>query len=347
MPFEVVLDQEADDGTVIGLTRSEMDASLRTLELMASEVGATVLILKEIILAGSKVSPKNSISSSSISVSSCHPPSLRRGWPSERPDLVYGKPRLSKGRRTKRRGLQKTGGQTISKNEGQITFDVVEMEAALEGSDSDDSSRCQSSSATDDDIPPFYLDLEDSDTSSPPSQVNTGWSRWQGKIRTPRVVNQAEIAERELKTVQKRLKSAARRDERRLDLLRGDGKSPSSMMDPPLYGSVIPHQPVRPSSLRLATPVSHEEGFMNNLLNVPLDSLSLSFADVCTVTSDDTPLSTSGDTIYAIPLHGEDMICVEALVVRKAGFAEDGVWGFGGGEDGWGFGGEEVEGNSP
>jgi len=40
-----------DDGTVVGLSRADMDASLHTLELMASEVGATVLVLKEIVLA--------------------------------------------------------------------------------------------------------------------------------------------------------------------------------------------------------------------------------------------------------------------------------------------------------
>lgn len=51
-----------DDGSVIGLTRAEMDASLSTLERMASEVGATVLVLKEIVLT--EFSDSESVASS-------------------------------------------------------------------------------------------------------------------------------------------------------------------------------------------------------------------------------------------------------------------------------------------
>jgi hypothetical protein len=41
---------DADDGTLVGLRRSELVASLKTLERMAEELGATVLVVKEIRL---------------------------------------------------------------------------------------------------------------------------------------------------------------------------------------------------------------------------------------------------------------------------------------------------------
>lgn len=41
-----------DDGTLVGISRQDMEQSLRTLELMASELGATVMVLKTITLTG-------------------------------------------------------------------------------------------------------------------------------------------------------------------------------------------------------------------------------------------------------------------------------------------------------
>jgi len=41
-----------DDGTLVGITQAEMEASLRTLELMAAELGATVMVLRTIALTG-------------------------------------------------------------------------------------------------------------------------------------------------------------------------------------------------------------------------------------------------------------------------------------------------------
>ncbi len=336
--------RSADDGTVIGLTRSEMDASLRTLELMASEVGATVLVLKEIVLIGSTLSPGTSLSSSAVSLSSASSPSLGNAWKISRPDLSKGNPRPTKLRRSRRRDLWTSEGRGESSKEKQVIFDHAELEAR--DTDSDDSSRRRSSaSATDEDVPPFHLDLEES---APPSPAGPGapW-RWQPRPTVLPRFSEAELADREKKAEMKRLKSAARREERRLDLLRGDGKSPVFLPEniSPAPIPVIQHQPARPSSLRLATPASPDDGFLNDLPHFPLDSLSLSFADVRTVTSDHAPsLSTSAETVYAIPMSGEDMICVEALVVRKAGYGEEEGWGFGGQEDGWGFGGEgEVD----
>lgn len=226
-----------------------------------------------------------------------------------------------------------------------MIFDPADLEAAEAETDSDDSSHRRSSSATDEDIPPFHLDLEESLFPAPTLPASS--NGWQRRPKAPPGMSDAEVAEREKKAELKRIKSVARREQRRLDLLRGDGKSPTPLTTNEASSRVLvlPHQPARPSSLRLAAPDSPEAGFINNLLHLPLDSLSLSFAEVHTVTSEETPsLSTSADTVYAMPMTGEDMICVEALVVRKGGFGgEDEGWGFGGDEDGWGFGADELE----
>jgi hypothetical protein len=84
-------------------------------------------------------------------------------------------------------------------------------------------------------------------------------------------------------------------------------------------------------------------------LSLPLDSLSLSFADVTTV---DDAHTAGAQTVVGSPddrrvhMHEEETICVEALVVRKQddwgyGPTEDDGWGFGGDDDGWGFGGDD------
>jgi hypothetical protein len=346
--FSGVVLTRIDDGTVIGLTRTEMDASLRTLELMASELGATVLVLKEIVLAGSTISRSTSVSSSAISISSNPSPSPTKGWQMRRPDPEHGKSGSGelKGRRVRRRDLWTSGGRVENNKEKQVIFDPADLEAADTGSD--DSSSRRLSSTTDEDVPPFQLDLEDSVPS--PSTPSVSFDRWRRIPRAPPQMSEADRAGKERKAEMKRVKSVARREERRLDLLRGDGKSPlfilgSSVHDTPPIPA-LPHKLARPSSLRLATPASLDDGLISDLLHVPLDSLSLSFAEVRTVTCDDEPSpSTSADTVYAIPQTEEDMICVEALVVRKGGFGgEDEGWGFGGEEDGWGFGGtDEVE----
>ena len=344
-----------DDGSVIGLTRTEMDASLRTLELMASEVGATVLVLKEIVITRLIATPGTSLYSSAVAPLSDQSPVASADWTVARPDLNHGKPRELKGRRLRRKDswmTWMTEGRDDSGKEKQVIFGQSDLEAGE--TDSDDSTDRQLRSSTDEDVPPFHLDLEDavSPLPFPPSPVlssstkKVSSSRWQRRPKRSSQVNDAEIAERERKAKIKRIKSATRREERRLDLLRGDGKSPAC---PPDFVDqatgpipVQAHQPSRPSSLRLATPASSDGEFPHDLLLVPLDSLSLSFADVRTVSAEDaSSTSTSADTVYAIPTDGEDMICVEALVVRKAGFeGEDGSWGFGGEEDGWGFGAE-------
>lgn len=46
-----VLGVWADDGTLVGLSRGDLSASLRTLERMATELGATVLVVREVRLA--------------------------------------------------------------------------------------------------------------------------------------------------------------------------------------------------------------------------------------------------------------------------------------------------------
>jgi hypothetical protein len=47
-----------DDGTLVGITYEDMDRSLETLELMAAELGATVMVLRTITLANPPPFPK-------------------------------------------------------------------------------------------------------------------------------------------------------------------------------------------------------------------------------------------------------------------------------------------------
>lgn len=451
----------ADDGTVIGLTRPEMDASLRTLELMASEVGATVIVLKEIVLTGSasnlpRSSPSPalsasavSVSSSAVSVSSGHSPTTG-GWLVRRPDLdEHGFPRKGTrgvinadgervtSRRDKAREKWLANGGEEAIKEKQVIFTATDLGVDQVGDESprlgpvpEPSPRrrreSSKSSATDEDIPPFHLDLDLDETSPSPTTSETpDWQRAKRSGQSSRASHsQDDIAEQSKKARAKAAKSVAKREQRRLDLLRGDGTSPvwveMSESLPPMSWSppspqhapvlprmsprpsssstpirphtyripVLPHQPARPSSLRLASPAeSPDDSFLNELLHLPLDNLSLSFADVQTVTdpasalstpNDVTPSSPSTDTEYAHPLRdidddavevllpgevgrmgggsryvapppGEEMICVEALVVRKVmeeqWCGEDDGWGLGGDDDGWGFGEtENVEG---
>ncbi|ODO07716.1 hypothetical protein I350_03290 [Cryptococcus amylolentus CBS 6273] len=334
----------ADDGTVVGLTRVEMDSSLRTLELMASEVGATVIILKEIVLSAASISSRSATAIESISL----PPStgLPVEWIARRPDLdENGQPR--KGNKNYDQGPK---GRRAKKVEKQFRHDrKKEKKLKEKGSGLSDT---DSSFFDMNDLGPQY---------SPPSSAPAA----------EKGVNQSSLEVSD----KKRRRSAARQEKRRLDLLRGDGTNP--LFSDESSKIVMPHQPARPSSLRLATPAEMpEDSFGDDLLHIPLDSLSLSFADVRTVASPTpsssaslpralSPLSAASDAEMVLPLDdpalasstivpppvSEELICVEALVVRKVqhghggeGEDEDGEgddseeWGYGGEEDVWGFG---------
>ncbi|CAK9782976.1 unnamed protein product [Cutaneotrichosporon oleaginosum] len=288
----------ADDGTVIGLTRAEMDASLATLERMAAEVGATVLVLKEIVLAAQ---------------------------PERRPDLdEHGRPRK---------------GTRVLEEKKRKTPEPPRLGArAIIFSDSNSANSAEEETGTDTDIDTgmeddvFPLEME------------------RKKPMGPLDYEAAARAEA------KRRKSAARREARRLDLLRGDGtglpyaersRSPVAEFigNAPAKGiPALPHVP-GPSSLRLGRPRVEgnvDDAFLDGLVH-PLDNLSLSFADVhsaapSAATSPTKPcLLEEGQLDPALAPPGKELICVEALVVRKQQGDE---WGYGGGNDGWGFGGE-------
>lgn len=408
-----------DDGTVVGLTRPEMDASLRTLELMASEVGATVMILREIVLSAHPPLDMNyespgcsDISSSAISLSSSTYSSHDGGdayrWPVKRPDLDQnGQPRKgskslgtslgpdSGGKLVKKTSKDYAKGQQVRVGK-QVIFDPQDMEDG-ETDDEQDSMVSESAarrgqrspSNTDDDIPPFHLDLDEPTHGSPLHQASDSWHHVHKSLKTGTTFTTPTSSSR--KSEAKRLQSAKKREARRMDLLRGDGTSPlwtdlhtSVPMEkdvaaslthppPPPISARLPHQPARPSSLRLASPApesssispddrdNEDDAALWSLSHIPLDSLSLSFANV-QIEDISPPSSPSSETEYAMPLHddhpgiyspnntrppsGEEMICVEALVVRKVqhGHGADGdgtdeeecAWG--GEDDGWGFG---------
>lgn len=273
----------ADDGTVIGLTRAEMDASLATLERMASEVGATVLVLKEIVLAAQPRRPDLDENGK--------PRRGTKSIASSGPEMRSRRERLRIRREAEANAA--AAGETLPPDHSQggkrIIFDDSDYDSGADSRDSHDET--------------FTLDME----SPPPA--------------SPRQDEDAAV-----RAEAKRRKSAARREARRLDLLRGDGTSPIAeiISHAPSSPAWNLHQPVKPSSLRLARGAADEgldDAFVDTL-SLPLDSLSLSFADV---------RGPEGD--------GEELICVEALVVCKRQEWED-EWG--GEEDGWGFGGEDV-----
>ncbi|WVR07900.1 hypothetical protein IAU60_004943 [Kwoniella sp. DSM 27419] len=416
----------ADDGTVVGLPRWEMDASLRTLELMASEVGATVLILKEIVLRLPRHQPLRDRISQASSPARRAQAAPGFGFGNGRdmgrlgqavfissqgdsicaPEVMPSSPRRGKykGRR-KHRKKEPTHEQgsyagTMPKK---MVFDQADLAAAEEASDAEGNGeldvledagwqhQARGIPPDPEDESPFPLDMDDGPASPGRSGHADGDS--------PRGPRRGGI-----KDAKKRRKSAARQEQRRLDLLRGDGTNPMwaeiqrSAVDDGSFAEVhegssqfcakaragdtnaiapvtsstsplphrptlaLPHQPARPSSLRLATPAGPpQETFMDDLLHIPLDNLSLSFADVQTIPeadegqSLDSPLSSSADEEERGSGDGTDadeMICVEALVVRKVQHDEGGVgvaggdgseeeWGYGGEEDVWGFGGDE------
>ncbi|XAO22045.1 hypothetical protein I312_100808 [Cryptococcus bacillisporus CA1280] len=402
----------ADDGTVVGLTRAEMDASLRTLELMASEVGATVIVLKEIVLNG-LVSTQPT---ASIETITALPPSdilsqskLINEWIARRPDLNDdGQPRRGngtpesngKGRRNKRerKKSKEMRSQMDLKQKVEGDSEVVD---SIRHCPSSKSSFASLSTDTDSS---FQFDVDD----PPALDLHQRHS-----IFSPSPFPRKVIKPASPKSDKKRRKSAVKQEQRRLDLLRGDGtnpmwaemtnKSPGFPIESP--NAFLLHQPARPSSLRLATPTEcPDNSFADDLLHVPLDSLSLSFADVRTLSgtspskahhsrphshshsaqlsapSPIRPLSPVSDhsaatttkagteTEIVLPLDdaalaankilppppGEELICVEALVVRKvqhdhdrededgeAEEEEEDSWGYGGEEDVWGFGAED------
>jgi hypothetical protein len=355
----------ADDGTVIGLTRAEMDASLRTLERMASEVGATVIVLKEIVLA--PTAQDDYAHSSSSSLGSLSSTSASTWW-SRRPDLdEHGKPR--KGTRslggvlpevkTKKERLaaarEKAAAQEMMTMMGDFDSNANSTRAADRNAPADrnaaadrnprqlytPSPNSSLTASSDDEPTPFHLDMDE----------------------------KRDLAIAASRAEAKRRKSATRREQRRLDLLRGDGTSPMPYTNgnhssspvaefithapnnTAVFGR-IPHQPARPSSLRLArthsgmaatapaATATPDDTFIDGL-SLPLDSLSLSFADVMVDDAPTAACSPEKSTAFA----PEETICVEALVVRKPQGDEWGYdgsgWEFGGEDDGWGFGGDE------
>ncbi|WVN87439.1 uncharacterized protein L203_102619 [Cryptococcus depauperatus CBS 7841] len=336
----------ADDGTVIGLTRVEMDASLHTLELMASEVGATVIVLKEIVLYSSACKaqvdsiayePSKVVRQLHMSTDSWHVP---------RPDLDKdGNPRrsMNEDRRKNRRERKKK---------------KKEKHHQLDGSEQRLDSNSNARSATSDNDSSFAFDMDD----IPPLSALT--------LPSTPVSTKIELLIK--KSEKKRRKSIAKQERRRLDLLRGDGTNAiwTGMTGASHSKIALPHQPTRPSSLRLATPAQPSNEFFDDLLHIPLDSLSLSFASVCTVSSESsqaqspvTPASNQTGPDVASPLFDtalapsqvaiqpteKEFICVEALVVRKVQHHEESddeeseaeQWTYGGEEDMWGLGGED------
>nr|XP_031858308.1 uncharacterized protein CI109_006279 [Kwoniella shandongensis]KAA5525380.1 hypothetical protein CI109_006279 [Kwoniella shandongensis] len=382
----------ADDGTVIGLSRAEMDASLRTLELMASEVGGTVIVLKEIVLNNrilpAPISPlaSSSFSSSFTSLTSSCDDGKLSGKSSEadlkgRTRKSRRKPRVKK----KPSSAWDDGEHLVSASQSKLVlFNKEQLENPEDSSNSPtppevpvENTDVVSNGEDEHDITPFQFDMDDIS----PKRYPHYKKRFEQP--TPPRGDGIPSAARK-KDDKKRRKSLARQEQRRMDLLRGDGTNPmwaelTSGLTPETKdhdashpNALLPHQPVRPSSLRLATPVDQPaDSFIDDLLHVPLDSLSLSFADVRTVsgeanrddeedddasscsslvqTEDAPPLDLVNEALEEsrLSLQGEELICVEALVVRKIQHDHEGEgeeeeeWGFGGEEDVWGFGAEE------
>ncbi|EJT48366.1 hypothetical protein A1Q1_02649 [Trichosporon asahii var. asahii CBS 2479] len=301
-----------DDGSVIGLTRPEMDASLSTLERMASEVGATVLVLKEIVLTefSDSDSAASSVSGWSGSAGACS-----GSWKARRPDLdEFGRPR---------RGTKSLDASAPTK----------EKKKYAAGS---------------------YIG------------GNAGVK----------------------KSSDKRRRAAQRQERRRMELMRGDGMSPTpfdSFFDEGEQspspsglsgsspanglnggsgpssrpGSTLSHRfdHLEPSSSGRSSVAAHlddspgegtpDDTFVDGL-RIPLDSLSLSFADV--IEDQPSPRSPRSRSPAGFRLPAsqtqeeggdeggdgavEELVCVEALVVRKAGLEGEYFLP----EDGWGFG---------
>ena len=460
-----------------------MDASLRTLELMASEVGATVIVLREVVLVGgpavsnARLTPglSPSLSSSGISGSSITSGSGnvddtdnahgQWSWPVLRPDLdADGQPRVNVVSGKKCRGKLRRERRAVERERLRVNrrgLPLDRIHARARGETEED--------GKDGDVPPFHLDLDE----APRSPTEPSPSVWKRREKGRWDVRQWRDAEEDKddpfaalpfpdvepvkrrrppgepmskKQSAKAVKAAVRREQRRMDLYRGDGTGElwlgmeashakdggpdeaelgpvvdsegsvgtpkdrvvqADIVDgtgtpPPCVPSMLhPYQPARPSSLRLATPapsvpvsaipsvngIDEEEPdpFLAELLLLPLDNLSLSFAEVRTVTDpyvmyddnedenrplpqdktrpaaeeddlDDStayapspPLSpvdhtdlahanVSGLPTAAPPMFPE-LICVEALVVRKTPEGVAGVQDWcEGGEDAWGFG---------
>lgn len=372
-----------DDGTVIGLTRPEMEASLRTLEQMAADIGGTVMILREVVLYGSVSnlpSPAPALSSSvssSASLSDNGPPEL---WTIRRPDLddrgqprrgshaVKGEPVIT--RRARVRAKWQAGPSDYIRGDRKLIFGAEDLALAEGEAISDEASPEQhhreTSAMADEDVPPFHLDLENAPVPIAPQAQAAPRASPKVKAKPPRPPPQGKKAR------EKAEKSAARREQRRLDLFKGDGTNPDwALMAEAATSEARAHLPILPattayhdtqphSSLRLAsTATSPEEDlFLAELLRFPLDNLSLSFAEVRTVTEPGACRSTSSlasspsartelarspapedesavqpvasgrlgpGTRYVPPLPGEELICVEALVIRKS--ATEDQWG--------------------
>ena len=294
-----------------------MDSSLRTLELMASEVGATVLVLKEIVLSHPRLSTSSSISSlSSISgdlklpLSTIGTKQPNWDWVIRRPDLI--EPSEYKKARRKASNQSLNLQHSRSRSWGQKEADDHNAERRIVFSNDD--MRALSSDEDDDDL------IEESE----PRPATTATASMTGRSLSSTVhsfgsdadvpVSAAALARADIKA----RKASARREARRMDLLNGDGMSglladlsamsmtaasgqaeaSASASEPRahnalhpsnvhLNASFAPHQPTRPSSLRLASPAPRvddcsdesdsdgddvEDDSFVDLLHVPLDS---------------------------------------------------------------------------
>lgn len=360
---------------------------MRTLEQMAADIGGTVMILREVVLYGSVSnlpSPAPALSSSvssAASLSDNGPPEL---WTIRRPDLDdKGQPRRGshavKGeqvvtRRARVRAKWEAGPSDYIRGDRKLIFgaeDLAQAEADITSDDaSPEHSHRETSAFTDEDIPPFHLDLEDAPVPDVPQAQK---APPKVKTKPPRPPPQSKKAR------EKAEKSAARREQRRLDLFKGDGTNPdwalmaeAAISDARAHLPTIPAAAIRTetqphSSLRLASTAGspEEDMFLAELLRLPLDNLSLSFAEVSTVAEPGTCQSSTSlasspsartelarspvpeddpaaqpaapgrlgpGTRYVPPPPGEELICVEALVIRKS--ASDDQYG-GEEEEGW------------
>lgn len=319
---------------------------------MAAEVGATVLILREIVLLAdpkiNKFHLPRKISKTQV---------LLDDKPKEDGKVGY-RSRRERGREV---WTDEDGYVGNVQRQKQVIFDPEDMEGSTDDDEDGDgvgsmagrtrtNSTATPISTEDEDIPPFHLDLEQEQEPEDPHILATSIKhRWKRHTRTstldraPQVkvlsMTEEEQRFRLMKDEAKRLKSAKKREDRRLDLLRGDGRSPIPIPLPAPPTSNGNGSAIR-SSLRLTNPypIMEDEAFPLDLLTTPLDNLSLSFASVQTITRplDDTPPSpcSSSDRLgYGADIDnlnaevdlgvdgakGEkiELICVEALVVRK------------------------------
>jgi hypothetical protein len=300
-----------------------MDASLRTLELMASELGATVMILQEIVI----VSPSQRTDL------------YADGLPKRGTKAIVGEdvmehvvlPRIKTHKKPKA-----FTSSDLTKPRVRIDKDAKYQEKMLR--------RKAIAEAKAEEHSPFILEIGEGLEDTLP--IEYGWATHkQRKATPPSPVLQGPGKVK--RNDARRQRAQARRERRHADLLAGDGctanpddswlgsngpddestaQTTDALTSANLHAlthsragfhslSLGQADPTRASSLRLlVSPVGSPP--LDDLSAAPLDSVSLSFADVRTVTGDDAKSESDGDSVIR-PLAGEEMICVEALVIRK------------------------------